>query len=630
MKDSLSGFSNFYVSYISSDSKTSILTSFSKKIWNKLTKFDFDDFCEKKNEKKTHLTIFAIDRLDEERLEALEVAMRKSPSWEYILFTDSSNDSSVLRFGIKHRFSDIIPRESSQRDIFEAYKKVLQSLLRKKKEKERMKIYEKVVSNSGYSFFMTKDDKSIFYTGKDGDSCPIEDFKDIASQKGGGLVKSSEGLELFQKVAWDELKDEMYLVNISKLNSQNENIGSCIKLDKSLKNALIKKDSLNRINFIEVLKDALITQNVSEESLFVACIKVQNSDSIISEFGNDSYYSFSRELLNVCKKDLHKESLATFWQGDYLVLLLHQNNPKEITDAVDSLFDRLQYEKFEKNITPFLDLYILKINELDLNSTVKLIERFYDKSYGEEEIGNILLRKSTFATLDTNDRDKTMYYIENIYLKKHPIKLLNIYKGLSVSTSSSIMKLADEGIFVQTEKLQKYAMHLERGVVMQSPSLPKEIYAEVKYVDGSEPYAILANPVFMEFTANNRSYARVQCDVRIPTVISSVKHSYTGEMLDMSVKALAIKYKSNITRSILNQKAKVTFSLPNKKSETGLDRLEIEGNIVAIVTVDEYTKVVVNITPDVANETKLLEYIYKRQKELIMEIKKLGTVAFGG
>jgi hypothetical protein len=630
VKDSLSGFSNFYVSYISSDSKNSILTSFSKKIWNKLTKFDFDDFCEKKNEKKTHLTIFAIDRLDEERLEALEVAMKKSPSWEYILFTDSSNDSSVLRFGIKHRFSDIIPRESSQRDIFEAYKKVLQSLLRKKKEKERMKIYEKVVSNSGYSFFMTKDDKSIFYTGKDGDSCPIEDFKDIASQKSSGLVKSSEGLELFQKVAWDELKDEMYLVNISKLNSQNENIGSCIKLDKSLKNALIKKDSLNRINFIEVLKDALITQNVSEESLFVACIKVQNSDSIISEFGNDSYYSFSRELLNVCKKDLHKESLATFWQGDYLVLLLYQNNPKEITDAVDSLFDRLQYEKFEKNITPFLDLYILKINELDLNSTVKLIERFYDKSYGEEEIGNILLRKSTFATLDTNDRDKTMYYIENIYLKKHPIKLLNIYKGLSVSTSSSIMKIADEGIFVQTEKLQKYAMHLERGVVMQSPSLPKEIYAEVKYVDGSEPYAILANPVFMEFTANNRSYARVQCDVRIPTVISSVKHSYTGEMLDMSVKALAIKYKSNITRSILNQKAKVTFSLPNKKSETGLDRLEIEGNIVAIVTVDEYTKVVVNIVPDVANETKLLEYIYKRQKELIMEIKKLGTVAFGG
>ncbi|MFW5990179.1 MAG: PilZ domain-containing protein, partial [Campylobacterales bacterium] len=596
---------------------------------NKLTKFDFDDFCEKKNEKKTHLTIFAIDNLDEERLRLLEIAIKKSPSWEYILFTDSSNDSSVLRFGIKNRFSDIIPKESSQRDIYEAYKKVLQSLLKKKKEKQKMRIYEKVVNNSGYSFFMTKDDKSIFYTGRAGDSCPVEDFKALVSEKKSGLVASSEGLELFQKVAWDELKDEMYLVNISKLNSQNENIGSCIKLDKSLKNALIKKDSLNRLNFIEVLKDALITQNVSEESLFISCIKVQNSNSIISEFGNDSYYSFTRELLDVCKQELHKESIATFWQGDYLVILLYQNNPKEITDNVDSLFDKLQYEKFEKDITPFLDLYILKINELDLNATVKLIEKFYDKSYGESEIENILLRKSTFATLDTDDRDKTMYYIENIYLKKHPIKLLNIYKGLSVNTSSSIIKIADDGIYVRTEKLQKYAMYLERGVVMQSPSLPKEIYAEVKYVDGSDSYAILTNPVFMEFTANNRTYARVQCDARIPTVITSAKHSYTGEMLDMSVKALAVRYKSNITKSILNHKAKITFSLPNKKSETGLDRLEIEGSIVAIINIENYTKVVVNITPDVTNEAKLLEYIYKRQKELIMELKKLGSVSFG-
>ena len=82
-------------------------------------------------------------------------------------------------------------------------------------------------------------------------------------------------------------------------------------------------------------------------------------------------------------------------------------------------------------------------------------------------------------------------------------------------------------------------MQFEHKTVIQVPDLPKDIQADIVYVNLKESYAILDNLVFLNTSANNRQHTRVQPSIRMPITIKYGRYSYQGEVMDISTQSVA-------------------------------------------------------------------------------------------
>jgi len=124
-------------------------------------------------------------------------------------------------------------------------------------------------------------------------------------------------------------------------------------------------------------------------------------------------------------------------------------------------------------------------------------------------------------------------------------------------------------------------------------------------------------------SANARKYSRVTCSQRTPITISHGGGTLSGEILDISMNSIAIKTRLysridslKVTRVTLN------FTLPINSAEDGYMKLKLTAKVIFITCDDEFCKVVVNLDGDQASESVLMEYVYSRQKEVIVELRK--------
>jgi hypothetical protein len=547
----------------------------------------------------------------------------KAPSAEIIIVCDNKDDLELLDIAISHKVCAVLGRTPSPKELGEKLKLAITSLITKQKEKSRYNNYFKLSERSNVLSCVRNGDKITFANSQMLAHFGAADIATLNSleRENGGLLDAIYCTEDENGIYAKDEKNDTYLVNVN--NIKNEQVVSCFKVPIVAEK---HNDLLSHSDFIELLKNTLIHRDAVEGATFAVVIKLENAQKILKDFGSELFYNYFKKFGSFCGFFFEKDPFI-FWYFDYLVILPEESELESVTATAEQLFAQSGQFKNEQEITPFIDLSVLALSHLSINGAISLIESVYTKSQTQSQSAKICLTKSS-TTVCVADGQMAMYHIQNICDKDYKIKLLNIYKGLSISSSSKIIKIVDGDIHVQTEKLQKYLMHTERSVVIQSEHTPKEIFAEVKYVDLTEPYAILRNPLFLEFSANNRKSVRVQCDMRIPITLKSDHFTFTGEIFDISMQAVAVQYKNKINGDIVGSKAKMTFSLPSKEADNGVSKVVVEGKITVTKTLDEYMMIIASISTDKQNEALILEYIYLRQKELIAEIKKLGGMIF--
>lgn len=170
-------------------------------------------------------------------------------------------------------------------------------------------------------------------------------------------------------------------------------------------------------------------------------------------------------------------------------------------------------------------------------------------------------------------------------------------------------------------------MHFEKETVLQSSEFSKDIVADVKYIDFKKKLALLKNFRFVFGNANSRKYSRVTCSQRTPISILHSRSTLSGEILDISMNSIAVK--TRVYQGIEDLKLNpviLNFTLPVKSSEEGYMKLTLEADVMFTVCDEKYCKVVVNIEENQDHEAILMEYVYDRQKEIIVELKKQTTM----
>jgi hypothetical protein len=216
------------------------------------------------------------------------------------------------------------------------------------------------------------------------------------------------------------------------------------------------------------------------------------------------------------------------------------------------------------------------------------------------------------------------YLLDTIYINNNDLKLLNIYDGMSINTSSRIIKKTDDVIYVKVEPIQGFVINIDKSTILQSSVLSKSIKATVKYISVKDKYAILHKFRILDYNPNERQHGRVKSSKIVPIVISLIGLRVKGEMIDISATSIALKVKkTKALNNILNKEIGLIFNVDNPKVRGEYIKLQEYAIVLHESPLDEegYIKLVCIFNENMQNENILIDYIFNRQKAIIQDIK---------
>lgn len=404
----------------------------------------------------------------------------------------------------------------------------------------------------------------------------------------------------------------IYIEDISKDNTQNASGVDFIK---------------NRIYFIEILKEKILDKSISEGFISIITIQVENMPNLREYWSEYEIEMAVRDLLLQVEIEIESHTLlAQYYNNLYLTLFegLDFDSTKQKANAIQN---HISSYTSKQKIKPIIGLYAFDINDLELNNILTTVSDISKEKISIKDIEDQRLYRVINIDNELDDTRAIDTLLQATFTNKIPIKLLNIYKGLCINTASTIMKKTDQEIYVTYEQLQGTVMHFEKETVIQSSSFAKDIAADVKYIDTKKRLALLKNFRFVQGSANARKYSRVTCSQRTPISIVHNKGTLNGEILDISMNSIAVKTRLYPYMEALKEdEVTLNFTLPVSSSEEGYMKLALTAEVIFTMCDKEFCKVVVNLNEDQVHEAILMEYVYNRQKEIIVELKKQTTM----
>ncbi|MCD6191802.1 MAG: PilZ domain-containing protein [Sulfurimonas sp.] len=381
----------------------------------------------------------------------------------------------------------------------------------------------------------------------------------------------------------------------------------------------------NRIYFIEVLKEKILEKSMSDSKLGVITIQVENIEKLKDDWkAYDIEESIHDLLLEINGAIQSHDLLAQYDNGLYLILFDGLDFEAVKSKALTIQNHILTYIK-DKKIKPIVGLYALDVNNLELNETLEIISNLSRDDVSIKDINAHILHKIINVNDEMDDREVIDILLQAIFTNKSPIKLINIYKGLCINTSSVILRTTVDEVDVTFQQLQGTVMNFEKSTVIQSSSFSKDIVADVVHINVKKKFARLNNFRFAQGSANSRKYSRVTCSQRTPITVFHDKGTLNGSILDISMNSIAIKTRlyDNI-ESLELSVVTLNFTLPDNSID-GYVKLSLEAEVKFIMCDKDYCKVIVDLYENQASESILMEYVYNRQKEIIIELRRQSS-----
>lgn len=420
-------------------------------------------------------------------------------------------------------------------------------------------------------------------------------------------------------------EEKKYFLRSMSINENNE---KTVLIEPYLQEkSLIKELSFvsTRVGFIELLKDKLIEKSISKKSFSIITISIENMKKLEIDLNKVEMEDMLKDFLIQVESLLNKKLILAQYSRDFYVTLFEDIEFEEIKDKAQSFHTELLNYIHKQKQHPAVGVFAFDMADNDLNEILIMLEDIAAKTLSKEEINKNNIHYINNIQEHMNEKEMINFLLEDAFINAREFKLLNIYKGLCVNTSSKIVKKTEDTIAIEFEQLQGIVLKDEGQTVMQSSSFVKDIKARVKYVDLDKKVAILDNFEFLNSSANSRKYSRVTCHTRTPVILSYHGGTINGEVLDISMNSIAIKVKLIKNIDILkSKKVKLAFTLPTQTDIEGSVKLQIDAEVTFIAKKDDETsKIVCELSDDATYESILMEYVYNRQKEIIVEVKKM-------
>ncbi|MGM0533174.1 MAG: diguanylate cyclase domain-containing protein [Campylobacterota bacterium] len=547
------------------------------------------------------------------------------------VFTPFYNNLTFLKNALRYNVSFVENDRLESSALQKVFALIDKKALAVYEKQLQVKRHEMITNAKLQALIMLKHNKPVFINNYAKELLGIESKEEFARQY---MEQNTPLLE----VLFGKQSQKLLEIDVAKSGSQTFLGSSSIQNDSviaalvPIPSALFQnKDSmLERIGFIEELKNAIAHLQVATQNSFcIVMASLSNFDSIRDQNGSYETFEFSKQIGRYIQQSVDNSALLASWQAGGFVLLVENRKKAAIDETLQALNNTIGEEVFADKIIPFLQFASISIDsQKDVNKTINIIDTFFSDGLSAEQARQYDYFQLSQISEAMDDTQKIYRYLSNIMYNNAPLKLLNIYKGVHISTTAFISKIENNHIYAEVKNVQLYAMQVEKSTVIQSVNLPKDLEVEVVHIDLKKSLAIFTYPRLLEYSANNRETTRVQSDFRFPAKIKQDRVVHSGEILDLSIKSIAVKLPKAASQQFERGDVWVLFRIPIESMDEGFFNAQIEGNLIKFEEVDErYVKAVIIFELDEPDESYLLEYIYNRQKEIIKEIK---TIAMKG
>jgi len=384
-----------------------------------------------------------------------------------------------------------------------------------------------------------------------------------------------------------------------------------------------------RLTYLEFLKDKILEKIVSNKLLSMLTLDVYD---IVYEFSQQHRELFIKNFLYEVELIIDSKLILAEYAPDMYVILFEDIDfikmQKKSQNYYLQIINFLNKQDIDTDEEIDIDLYAINITGLELKPILKVLNSIEDKNV-------------EYAHLNPNDvvyindfqkkmklKERINYLLNSIYENENEndLKLLNIYQGMSITTSSKILKKTKELLYVKVEEVQSYLIHFDQSVILQSSVLTKSIKANVKYICNKEKYAILHNFRMLDYNPTERLHGRVKSAKSILVAISLPGSRVKSELIDISAKSIALKVKkSKLMRNILNHEVELIFEIDDIMRKGSYIRIEENAVVVyeSEPSEDGYVQLICIFQEDMKNEAAIINYIFNRQKTIIQNIKFL-------
>ena len=381
----------------------------------------------------------------------------------------------------------------------------------------------------------------------------------------------------------------------------------------------------SRVDFIELLKDNLLQRNVDYKEIGLLTINIQNIKSLLTQYKVVEFEEILLEILMFMDSIIDNKLIFSQFKNHFYVVCFENISFEQLNIFTEHFHTKIQNHINTSNSKFSLDLFTFSLKNHELATILTTLNKIEDEDFQKNSTNDTYINH--YSNLDREVNAKNL--LDTAFEEKLTFKLLNIYHGLVVSTSSKVLKVTDENIYISFEPLQGVVLNLEKDTVIQSDSFSQDIYAKVKQISLSKKIAILENFKFLKTNANSRAYARVTTPIKIPVAINTPNNTVNGVMLDISIKSIAVQIKYAPKIALLEKtRASLIFNIQDKTAEDGYIQLNLPAEIIVVTNIDEsgYYKVVCDLDQGSHDLDVVLKYIYDRQKELIIELKKMAKL----
>ncbi len=381
----------------------------------------------------------------------------------------------------------------------------------------------------------------------------------------------------------------------------------------------------SRVTFIELLKERLIQRDIIYNELSAITLNIQNIKSLQKELNILDLENLLIDLLNFVESILERQVIFAQIELDFYVILFENISYEEINIRAKNFNTKTINYIATQKYKPLIDIHTFNLNSLDFSEIISTFNNIKNQDMKLEEPNSISIKHIT----DKQGVITEKSLLNDAFKHSAKIKILNIYHGLVINTPSKILKVTKDSIYISFESLQGVVINIEKRTILQSPIFLQDIEATVKKIDLTRKIVMLENFKFLKTNANSRKYSRVTTSTKTPVSILFNGTTINGQILDLSIKSIAIKtkYTQNID-TIKTQDVSLAFNIPNLKSNDGFSRLKINAKVIVISMTGTHDscKIICDIDENHMNDSLLMQYIYERQKELIIELKKTAQL----
>lgn len=381
----------------------------------------------------------------------------------------------------------------------------------------------------------------------------------------------------------------------------------------------------SRIAFIELLKEKHIQNLIEKNKLSAISINISNLNAIKESLETTEFEYLLIDTLAFMDSILTKKIIFATLEKSFYVVLFENISDKERKEIATNFNTKMLGYTAEQKNKLFLDIYTLSLATMPFGEILTTLENIFHQktSYAEQNALNITHISNTQNIFN----EKTL--LEQAFEHKTPITLLNIYKGLVIKTQAKIIKAARETIYIKFESLQGVVINLEKETILQAASFIHDIQAQVRVIDLQKKIAVLEKFKFLKTNPNARQYSRVTMANKTLISVRFDNGSLNGFIIDISIKSVAISTKySNEIEKTKAKHAVLVCNIPSNKFENGYLSITLECTIIAVTMKDTENncKVVCNFDSSSPDISYVADFIYQRQKSLIIELKKTSKL----